>query len=218
MSCKATESLLALYVDDALTPVESQQIENHLATCSACSSLMAELREDRFRLRSLPIVLPPSGFREGLLRKTVLVAPRKQSVVRYLVPRLSSLAAALMVVLLASNLYLFPLVHSGQPVADQNERFGVMSAPPGAQPQAESDGILAGNMTPENEENLTQQDVQDDANNHAFGSGQKRMMITAAPAEAPEPDQPNYWLWSGLAGAGLFGLGTGLFVFRYHHN
>ncbi len=224
MSCKTIESKLALYMDNALTPVESQAVDAHLESCPVCNSLLVELRRDRASLQSLPTVLPPAGFRAELLRKAALIKPQRQSVVRYLVPRLSSLAAAIMVVLLASNLYVFPSLWPGQPVADETQpRIMLRSpgAPDAGMLQISGAGATDPDASAKSGEAAGKQ--VEDARLESTTTGEGQVSIQAAPpeqrfstlAEAVPGDGPNLWLWSSLAGAGLFGLGTGFFVFRY---
>lgn len=192
MSCEAIETLLAIYIDDALTPIESCQVEEHLRACQSCQSLLAKLRANQAGLKSLPLVAPPSHFREELLRRVVSEGKRKKPALQYLLPRIGSLAAALLVVLLTSNLYLFPaLWPTPQSVADNSGQMRIMTATP------QADMSTAGAGT-EKQENFA--------------------MFKAAAIAALEDNTLNDWLWSGVAAVGLFGLGAGFFVYRYRHN
>lgn len=192
MSCEAMEPLIALYIDDALTPRESGLVEEHLRDCPSCQSLLAELRANQAELKSFPRLNLPSHFREELLRKVATMGKNRKPVFRYLLPRLGSLAAALMVVLLTSNLYLFPaLWPTPQPDAGDPSQMGIMAA----SPQVEL--FVAGDAT---------------------GKSEDSMRSKAASIAPSEDATPNYWLWSGVAAFGLFGIGTGFFVYRYRHN
>ena len=224
MSCETIEAKLALYVDNALTPVESQEVDAHLVSCPACNSLLMELRRDRASLQALPAILPPAGFRSELLRKAALIRPQRLSVIRYLAPRLSSLAAAIMLMLLASNLYVFPHFWPGQPMADESQPR-IMLRSPGAPDagtlQISGAGATDPDASAKRGEGTAEQTDNSKIENTTTGEGQ--VSIQAAPsqqqfstlAEAAEDDGPDLWLWSSLAGVGLFGLGTGFFMYRY---
>jgi len=224
MSCKTIEAKLALYMDNALTPVETQEVDAHLDSCPACNSLLAELRRDRTSLQSLPAILPPAGFRAELLRKAASIKPQRRSAIRYLAPRLSSLAAAIMVVLLASNLYVFPHFWPGQPVADESQPR-IMLRSPGA-PDAGTLQISGAGTTDPDASTKSGEGAEKQAEDSTLEStttGEGQISIQAAPpeqqfstlAEAAQDTGPELWLWSSLAGVGLFGLGTGFFLYRY---
>lgn len=193
MSCQTIEELLALYLDDALTPTERQRVEQHLADCSDCRDTLAELRQMQLDLRALPLPPLPANFRDDLLQR-VAKQPRKQPVWRFLAPRLGSLAASLLVVLLVSNLYLFPHYWPQQSPADDATQPRVMFAPP----------VSAGAGDTQFEATAKQENDSTDG---------YRSALMAAPTE-----QPNFWLWSSLGAIGLFGAGSGFFVWRYRRN
>ncbi|MGI6358751.1 MAG: anti-sigma factor family protein [Bacillota bacterium] len=243
MSCVKIRNLLALYVDDALTPVEAKQVEQHLENCADCRMLLSGLRDDQRLLSSLPMVSPPAGFRDELLRRVALGSQRKPTAIRYLLPRLSTLAAAIVITVLASNLYLFPTVWHGQPAADdaspmsilsqapesaqpaagEEVPFGISSLTQEAQPQAEPDGLPE---APPSDRSAT-----DRAGNTEMGQpvegepgfeatsvdGEGKLMFAgqSSPALVGTGQERARWLWSGAVGLGLFGIGTGWFAYRY---
>ena len=44
MHCSSFEPLLDEFVDGTLTPVRTQRVAKHVADCTECSALLAELR------------------------------------------------------------------------------------------------------------------------------------------------------------------------------
>jgi hypothetical protein len=59
MTCQGYYARLDDYVDGALTPADSAQIEAHLATCPRCRSFATDLRNIRSMARSLELLAPP---------------------------------------------------------------------------------------------------------------------------------------------------------------
>jgi hypothetical protein len=208
------EELIALYVDDALTPAEIRQVLDHLEHCAHCREVLEDLRQMQVDLQSLPPEMPPSGFREDLLRMVAVEPKPKSQALRYLLPRLSSLAAVLLVLLLASNLYLFPLVWSAdQSAAPDDRQISILMAPDVSNASgAGAVGEEAGKpeaVAPEG--SLLPRAALKPENNT------EKSYTTAMLPEDPERE-PDLWLWSGLVAGGLFVLGAGYFVFRYRHS
>ena len=69
MNCKKTKKILQLYIDDALTFGEKQQVEQHLEECSACRTELKSLSATVKLIKSLPEVSTPSNFTENLMAK-----------------------------------------------------------------------------------------------------------------------------------------------------
>ena len=69
MNCKEIKKLLQLYIDDALTFGEKQQVEQHLEECSACRTELKSLSASVKLIKSLPEVSTPSNFTENLMAK-----------------------------------------------------------------------------------------------------------------------------------------------------
>ncbi len=237
MSCREIETLLALYVDDALTPVETRSVERHLETCATCRDLLASLRQDQRLLASLPMIAPPDGFSEALLQRLSAQGKKKPALVRYLLPRLSTLAAAIMVTLLASNLYLFPIVWPGQPQADEivpmrmlsqapeDDRsapedavpFGVQSVPSETQPEVDP-GMRGDGLPPDKSVSIGAPEGNPEVADPELAGDAKMMMITAngvSSTDAETSTERERWLWSAAVGLGLFGIGAGWFGYRY---
>lgn len=116
MNCKDVAGLSPLFLDAELMPDVAIEVEAHLATCSTCQRLLAEYRREQQILQSLPLVAPPPTWRAELLEKVSNSKRRREKPAwQYFVPRLGSLAAALLVMLLVSNLYVFPSYLAGLP-------------------------------------------------------------------------------------------------------
>ena len=69
MICKKIKKLLQLYIDDALTFGEKQQVEQHLEECSACRAELKSLSASVKLIKSLPEVSTPPNFTENLMAK-----------------------------------------------------------------------------------------------------------------------------------------------------
>lgn len=114
MNCDRAEKLLPLYLDGELSALDETQVEAHLQACSACRNLLSAYENDQRMLAALSPVVLPSGWHGDLMAKVRLEeavqAPklRKPGVLRYLMPRLASLAAALFVIILTGNFLIFP--------------------------------------------------------------------------------------------------------------
>ncbi|MPZ21314.1 MAG: hypothetical protein GEV06_25960 [Luteitalea sp.] len=59
LSCSAVDDLLVDLVDDALDRALAAQVEQHVASCPRCRSLVGDLREIRQAASTLPPVPPP---------------------------------------------------------------------------------------------------------------------------------------------------------------
>ncbi len=142
MSCNEILDLLPLYLDDVLTPDEISQVDSHLISCESCRTMLELLREDQAALRSQPEVQVPSSFRRDLMarieaeERPIKQANKNKNAWRYFVPRFSSLAAALLLIVLTTNLYFVPEYIEQRSVAqDAPPGVGIMSEGPDAQPE-----------------------------------------------------------------------------------
>jgi anti-sigma factor RsiW len=73
-------ALSGAYAVDALDDIERAQFERHLATCPACRSEVASLREAAAVLAETTVVAPPAGLRERVLAEVATVRPLPPSV------------------------------------------------------------------------------------------------------------------------------------------
>jgi len=69
MSCKKVKKLLQLYIDDALTLGEKQQVKQHLEECSACRTELKSLSATVKLIKSLPEVSTPPDFTQNIMAK-----------------------------------------------------------------------------------------------------------------------------------------------------
>ncbi|MBX5476822.1 MAG: zf-HC2 domain-containing protein, partial [Clostridia bacterium] len=74
MTCELDRSQLSAYVDQELSADQRAAVEAHLATCSECCAEFASLGWLVQKLRALPEVEPPDGFREALRRRLLAEA------------------------------------------------------------------------------------------------------------------------------------------------
>jgi hypothetical protein len=105
MSCREWESLLAEYVDGALSPEDRARVERHLAGCPTCAAEVAAVQRLAPVLRSLPEAQPPAGLADAVFAVTT----RRRGWLRRLLPRrlapLSAAAAVLVVVVALVTVY-----------------------------------------------------------------------------------------------------------------
>ncbi len=74
--CKQLEELYPAFVLDAVEPAERTKIEQHIAECSACASIVAEYRPVADALAfAAPIVEPPADLKYRVLAAALLKAP-----------------------------------------------------------------------------------------------------------------------------------------------
>ena len=65
MNCKDIEAKLIDYLDQRLDAASTEEMQQHLATCAACSREAEELRELFGTMSSGPLETPPSALRES---------------------------------------------------------------------------------------------------------------------------------------------------------
>ena len=217
MNCRDVAELLPLFLDEELAPDEMNKVATHLTTCSSCQQTLAEYRREQQILRSLPPVAPPLNWRAELMERVRNCKPqRRPSALKFLVPRLGSLAAALLVVLLVTNLYVFPtyvldtyqeppremrMTSTGQ----QEVIFGAPvepdDAPDGSPESSLEDGdsqMIAGFMSLKTADDLTKQDT----------------ALSLAAFSANEL-QRRWWLWSSSLCMVIWLAGAGYYYYHY---
>lgn len=75
MTCERPRELFSAYLEDALEPDLRRAVEDHLATCPACSALLATLREVNDTLADWPELEPSPALMARL--KAIPTARRK---------------------------------------------------------------------------------------------------------------------------------------------
>lgn len=208
MNCKDVAELLPLFLDAELGPEAADQVGAHLATCSACQEILAEYRREQQILQSLPLVAPPSTWRAELLAKVSSSKPRReQPAWRFFVPRLASLAAALLVVLMVSNLYVFP-TYWARPDDDSQQRMMIMAVPGEFKDneQLEPAGDPKGVIEADPPENVGINDSKSEVEPYGL------MGSIAAPTNNL---QRRWWLWSSGISIVIWLAGAGYFYYNY---
>jgi len=200
MNCREVADLLPLFLDEELAPDEMKEVSNHLSVCSSCRQLLAEFKREQQILRSLPPVAPPPTWRAELLKR--VKNQRRPSAIRFFVPRLGSLAAALLVVLLMTNLYVFPSYvlnrHHGAP---PEYRIAVSENPEVANDPSEPDGAQT---NPETTEKL-----------QFFDLNQKADDLVRLTATSDNSLQRRWWLWSSSLCLVMWLTGAGYYYYQY---
>ncbi|NLJ99768.1 MAG: hypothetical protein GX318_00830, partial [Clostridia bacterium] len=70
MKCQEIRSKIFAYLDDELSPEESQKLYKHLSTCQACSRYLDMARDTHKLLKvSLTHMEPPKSFTEDIMRR-----------------------------------------------------------------------------------------------------------------------------------------------------
>ena len=98
-ACGSYVELISAQLDGALAADERVRLTEHLATCGACRTYMAELAAIRAALSDSEDVDVPEGFADGVMRRVHESAPKakKPSLMRRFAP-LAACAAVLAIV------------------------------------------------------------------------------------------------------------------------
>jgi len=70
MNCSSFETLLSDYMDDALDPRVKAAIDQHLAGCQACASILSEVSALRTQLLEFPNIEPSEQLLETVIERT----------------------------------------------------------------------------------------------------------------------------------------------------
>lgn len=71
LSCEACERELIALIDGALTPSVARVIERHVESCPRCRAAMADYRALVVRLQAMPLLMPPPGLEDRVVRLTL---------------------------------------------------------------------------------------------------------------------------------------------------
>lgn len=133
-ACREIRPLLSSYMDNELTAAEVRAVQAHVVGCSECAAILAEYRELRSLVRSLPQPVPPAQLQRAVYDRAT-PGYRRRSLVWDLGQRgltYASLIAVCVAVLFVSSLLLRGI---GQgPLADHTAPIIV-----GYQPNPETD-------------------------------------------------------------------------------
>lgn len=213
MNCKDVVELLPLFLDAELTPDELTEVEAHLATCSNCQELLAEYRREQQILQSLPLVAPPPTWRAELLAKVSANERRRERPAwRYFANRLGTLAAALLLVVLLSNLYVVPhyLSDSSSPDSSSPEVYGKLMVdeitenpdPDAGQEAADLEKINITAFAPE-------------ADSKSRGDEAPMFRTFGAAAASDNALQRRWWFWSSGISVVVWIAAAGYYYYRY---
>lgn len=189
MTCQRVKRLLPLYLDHELAAKDATMVQEHLSVCAECRAALDQLRHDQHLLQSLPAVSPPDGWHQQLMQ-SIAAQKKRQRSRHFFVPRLSALAAVLLLVVLVSNLLVLPAFLNQEQVADESDHSSIviqkMQAPESASEQ-----------------------------NRTF-AGQAMSMSALGAREAQTMKQARqWWLWSSFIAIGIWGIGVVYFYYVY---
>ncbi|NLW16777.1 MAG: hypothetical protein GX033_03870 [Firmicutes bacterium] len=207
MSCKDVAKLLPLFLDEELTAKERERVTTHLATCANCQQLLDAYRRDQEILRSLSPVEPPPNWRAQLMDRvngTSKKGQRQFPAWKFFVPRLGSLAAALLVVLLVTNIYIFPSYLAEHLEEEPLPEMRIMSST-----EQENHGVPAEPDTASKDDPPTEiaiagwtaADLQKDARS-----------LATNPADQL---QKRWWFWSSTLGVFIWLTAAAYYYYRY---
>ena len=82
MNCNAVREALPHYIDDMLSEIQVEMVEEHLALCDECKAVLNDLKKLRSILEVVPELYAPDGF-DARLRKALQETPQETSVDRF---------------------------------------------------------------------------------------------------------------------------------------
>ena len=100
MTCERVRPLISAYIDGDVTAAERQRVLSHVRGCPECAALLADYRQTRGRLRSLPPVEPPPRMKREVWERIEAAPDRRWSwgaLARSLAGVAAAAAAALLV-------------------------------------------------------------------------------------------------------------------------
>lgn len=71
------EKVLGAYLDKSLPDARARQVQTHLARCSNCRQLLADLQQADDMIRALPSITPSAGFDAAFWRKVADLEERR---------------------------------------------------------------------------------------------------------------------------------------------
>ena len=218
--CERFEELLSQRLDQPLPPQEERELEDHLARCSSCRALAADLEQLCGQFACLEELPAPEGFAQGVMARIRALEPepapaegpeeRKEETepqgqkvvpLRRPMPRWARTAAALAACcVLGFGVYQAGLIDQMSPAAQSGESAGVSDsvaayAAPAPEENEETSGAAAALPAPEE----GQQPVYDSWAQQGAGAGteeedhastQKRTAQAPVHSQTAAQDQP----------------------------
>ena len=71
MNCEKTQSLLNDYIDDTLSVLHAEVVNNHCHACADCARQLESLRLQKETLKSLPVPPASDGFEKRVFATAV---------------------------------------------------------------------------------------------------------------------------------------------------
>ncbi len=79
MNCEKTQSLLNDYIDNTLSVLHAEVVNNHCHTCDCCARQLASLRIQKESLSSLPVPSASDGFEKRVVAAAIQHAQATQN-------------------------------------------------------------------------------------------------------------------------------------------
>ncbi|MDP3058498.1 MAG: hypothetical protein Q8N36_03465 [bacterium] len=113
MECKWVMNNIDNILDGWKSSALEPAVASHIAKCQKCASLVQKMKRDQELLWQFEKLSAPSILLPRVLRGIHEKKPRI-TLARFLIPRLSSVAAVLIILVVTTNAYLLPLISSRQ--------------------------------------------------------------------------------------------------------
>lgn len=85
-NCKEIENNLPLYLDNSLSRVDKQTVEEHLKSCPQCAKAFAQLQKTEKLVNDLTEVEPPAWFKQKIMAKVREESEKKSLVQKWFYP------------------------------------------------------------------------------------------------------------------------------------
>ncbi len=79
MNCEKIQSLLNDYIDDTLSVLDAEVVDNHCHTCARCARQLEALRIQKKSLRTLPVPPASDGFEKRVVASAIQDAQAAQN-------------------------------------------------------------------------------------------------------------------------------------------
>jgi len=119
INCKEIENNLPLYLDNSLSRVDKQTVEEHLKSCPQCAKAFAQLQKTEKLVNNLTEIDPPPWFKQKIMAKVREESEKKNLVQKWFYP----LQIKIPVQILPQYLLLcWPFTYTGQERASERGR------------------------------------------------------------------------------------------------
>ncbi len=132
ITCEELELDLADLLEGSLEPGALRAAQTHLASCTPCASLVADLRRIEREAAALPALLPEHDLWSGIARRiepqVIPLAPRTAAAPKRQRWYISALAAAGLVGVTAATTYQLTMSHQRQQIAIQSDTINPVAS------------------------------------------------------------------------------------------